>query len=1064
MKDEKSNIVLSGFKRVLQVLALFILVGLIIATIIGAMLGVSIIKVAEKTPKINPENILLNLSENSKIYDKNNNLIESIAYDEYREIIPLEQMPKHLLDAFISLEDERFEKHKGVDPIGVVRSFVQNLKSKDIAQGGSTITQQLVKNIYLTDDVNWERKIQEMYLALNIENQIGKKDILEGYLNRIFLGQHSFGVEAAAQTYFSKSAKDLNLSQSAALASIVQAPSTYSLFFSYSPTTVPKGAKVAGEYNVGGTKYVAILNDKVVDRKNYTLKRMLDLGKITKKEYDEAVKFDLLASVKPASTLKKEYPSHIANLIKNEAVEIIMDTQNMNKEEANNLLYTGGLNITTTIDWDVQEKLEKSYEDFANFFSDKTKNGGPILGNMKFDDFGDVINDNRNKLFYKKANLLTEDNKLYVPEGWYTVQDNGDITINSSRMTLVPSGLYVLPFYTINDNNEFVTYRVSVIDVPTDSTVKNDDGSFTIKKSYLDTLGDFYTVKDGDLIINSKYYEVETEGTVQPQSATVILDSKNAEIVAMVSRRGNSKDDTIDRATNFLRQPSSTFKPLAVYAPALEEGKTLASPVDDTPFEMLDAETPWPVNANNTYQGIITTREALKSSLNPPAVKVLNDDVGIKKSMEYLQKFGLINKENPEQDSFVEVSEDAKVNDQNLSMGLGSLSRGMTVKDIASAYQTFANNGERINSHIISKIEKQNVGTIFINDHKPTRVISKETNFLVTNVLSTIVEQEYLSGTDNNEGIATAGKTGTSNEQRDFWFAGYNPYYTSATWIGFDNVQIGMLGNSSVASTFFGHYMNDIVKGKKPVEFAKPENIVEKQVSKVDGLLPSSLTSSDPRGNMIYNEYFVKGTEPTTQSNGHIEVAVDRRNNLLASNKTPFYLKAKKVFVNRPIPYNPDEFNGIKPLDWAYMAPTEYSNLPVANQKSTVRRADGTVVVTETRMNGDVIVTTTRPDGLQTIQITTTSGKVTTSTRRINKPKPQPKPQPTPETPKETQAPAPTPAPGTPTETKAPAPETPKETQAPAPETPTETQASASETPTETQAPAPVNKPKPNTP
>ncbi|WP_282926543.1 transglycosylase domain-containing protein, partial [Helcococcus kunzii] len=860
MNDKKSNIVLSGIKRVFQIIALFVLVTLIIVTTIGAMLGVSIIKVAEKTPKINPENILLNLSENSKIFDKNNNLIESIAYDEYREIIPIDEMPKYLLDAFVSLEDERFDEHKGVDPKSVIRSFVQNLRSGSIAQGGSTITQQLVKNIYLTDDVNWERKIQEMYLALNIETQISKKDILEGYLNRIFLGQHSFGVEAASQTYFSKSAKDLNLAQSAALASIVQAPSKYSLFFSYSPTSVPKGAKVAGEYNVGGNKYVAVLNDNVVDRKNYTLKRMLDLGKITQSQYKEAVNFDLLGSVKPASTLKKEYPSHIANLIKNEAIDIIMKTQNMNKEEANNLLYTGGLNITTTIDWDIQAKLEKSYEDFANFFSDKTKNGGPVLADMRFDDFGDVINDNGNKLFYKKANLLTENNKIYVPEGWYTVEQNGDVTIKSSRMTLVPSGIYVLPFYKINDSNEFVTFRTSVIDVPTDSTIKHKDGSFTIKKSYLDNLGDFYTIKDGDLIINEKYYSVETEGTVQPQSATVILDSKNAEIVAMVSKRGKSRDDTIDRATNFYRQPSSTFKPLAVYAPAIEEGRTLADPIDDTPYEMHGGDTPWPLNANKTYQGIVTTREALRASLNPPAVKILNSDLGIKKSMEYLQKFGLINKEDPKSDSFIEASEDAQVNDQNLSMGIGSLSKGMTVKDIASAYQTFANNGERVESHIISKIEKQNVGKIFVNDHKPTKVISKESNFLITNVMSSILNQSYLAGSANPDGIATAGKTGTSNNQRDFWFAGFNPYYTSATWIGFDNVQIGMVGNSSVASRFFGHYMNDIVKGKKAVEFEKPDNIVERQVSKIDGLLPSSLTSRDPRGSMIYTEYFKKGT------------------------------------------------------------------------------------------------------------------------------------------------------------------------------------------------------------
>lgn len=326
--------------RILQVLLLFVLVGGIMLTILGAMLGISMIKVAESAPDVDPKNILLSLDENSKIYDKDGNLIESVAYDEYREIVNIEDIPKHLQQAFISIEDERFYQHKGVDPISIARAFVSNLNSGGISQGGSTITQQLIKNVYLTDDVAWERKIIEMYLALQIETEISKEDILEGYLNRVFMGQHAYGVQAASETYFSKPVSELNIAQSAALASIVQAPSSFALFNLYTPANVPQDAIVLGDFTLYGDKYIAVANEAVLSRKNDTLNKMLELGAITQAEYDEAVNFDLIGSLNPSNKIDIAYPSYISGLIKEQAIEKIMKSQNMNYEEASNLLYT----------------------------------------------------------------------------------------------------------------------------------------------------------------------------------------------------------------------------------------------------------------------------------------------------------------------------------------------------------------------------------------------------------------------------------------------------------------------------------------------------------------------------------------------------------------------------------------------------------------------------------------------------------------------------------------------------------------------------------------------------
>lgn len=964
--------------RILQVLLLFILVGGIMATIVGAMLGISMIKVAQTAPDVNPNNILLSLNQNSKIYDKDGKLIESVAYDEYREIVKIEDIPNYLQKAFISIEDERFYKHKGVDPISVARAFLSNLSSGGISQGGSTITQQLIKNVYLSDEVAWERKIVEMYLALQVETKIDKDRILEGYLNRVFMGQHAYGVQAASETYFSKPVSELNLKQSAALASIVQAPTSYALFELYRPADVPEGAVVLSDYNLYGEKYVAVANDTILKRVDSTLYKMFELGYISEEEYQEAKNFDLMASVVPSNKLDITYPSHISGLIKKQAIEEIMKSQNLDKKEARNLLYTGGLSIYTTIDWNLQQKIEEAYDNFANLFDSSS---GPLLADITLDEFGDIVTSNGNKLYYKKSNILTDDNKLYLPNGWYTISENGDLTVKSARFSMASNRIDVVPYYTINDNNELVTYRIGSIELPSKYAKSNEDGSFTISGEFFNTVQNFYTIEDGRLVLNDSFYTLETQGTVQPQSASVVLDSKTAEVVAIMSKRGKSSDDTIDRATQFTRPPASSFKPLAVYAPALEEGRTLATPIDDTPFMMLD-DNAWPKNFDGNYYGVVTTREALFQSLNPPAIKIFND-MGVKTSMKYLERFGIINSENPEEDNFITKEEDLSDNDETLSTALGGLSEGMTVYDMASAYQTFANGGERIESSIITSISSNSLGEIYKNEHKPIKVISEETNWLIGNVLQNIASQDYL-GVLSRSDIFTAGKTGTQNDQRDFWFVGYNPYYTAATWVGFDNNAISMTGNSSNASKIWNSYMSKFIEDKDPATFKRPERIITKEVSKLDGLLPSPFTYKDLRGSMAYTEFFKSGTEPTKMSEASVEVKIDTRNNKLAPANAPKNAKViqNKVFMKRPFSYNPSAFNNILPLDWKYQVPTQYSDLPFVDETKTETRQDGTVVVTTTKVDGTIIIVITQPDGTKITQTTTPDGKVTTKTEK----------------------------------------------------------------------------------
>lgn len=965
--------------RIIQFILLFVLVGIILATVAGAMLGISMVEVAKNAPEVQTDNLLLTLNENSKIYDKDGNMIESIAFDEYREIIEFEDIPDTLWQAFVAIEDERFFEHKGVDPISIARAMVENFRSGDISQGGSTLTQQLIKNVYLDSTVEWDRKISEMYLALKVEDQMSKQEILEAYLNRVYLGQHAYGVEAAAQTYFSKSVKDLNVSQHAALASIVQAPSSYSLFETYSPAAVPEDEVVLGEFKILGFDYVAVANDTVLPRKNQVLYKMHELGYLSDAEYEEANDYDLMGSLNPQSKAPVEFASQISDYIKSESIEIIMEERDMTYQDARNLLYTGGLSITTTIDWDIQAKLEETYQGFADLYRGMSGSNQPILGNLNFDQYGDIVNNNDAKVYYRKDNILTESGRVFVPEGWYSFDEAGNLSITSSRMTASENFIVIKPYFTINDNSELVTYRIGSIELPADAISENDNGGFTITKEYLDA-HEFYELYEGMLIIEDEFYSMETVGTVQPQSSTVIIDSKTADVVAMVAKRGQSPDDTIDRATNYFRPVSSTMKPIAVYAPALDQGRTLAAPVDDTPYSMING-SPWPSNIYEGYEGITTTREALYRSMNPPAVKLLNS-IGMDTAKEYLTKFGIIDNENPSNDNFITREENLEFNDENLSMAIGSLTKGLTPMDMASAYQTFANNGKRIESSIVSSITSESMGEIYVNQHTPIPVISEETNFLITDVMHEIAQQNWITNGLGNAGVWTAGKTGTSDGTRDFWFTGFNGHYTASTWVGFDNQNLSMVGSSGVASKLYYSYMNKIVEGMDSIQPNMPDTITTAQVSAVDGLLPNEYTAQDPRGSMVIEEYFAQGTVPTEKSQAHVVKLIDTRNNLLAPNNLPSFLTQRKVFINRPIPYNPAEFGGVEPADWDLQGPITYSNLGFTEETVRETLPTGIIVETTIRFSGNIEVKRTYPDGMVSLQITTPEGETTTTILR----------------------------------------------------------------------------------
>lgn len=966
-------------KRILQFVAIILLAFFIIATIAVGMLGGSFVKIMEKAPEINPESMLLELNENSKIVDMNDNLIEDIASEEYREIVKYDDIPKHLVDAFVSVEDERFWTHNGIDLRGIVKSTLDNIAAGDIVRGASTIDQQLVRNMYLSSDVQWERKIMEMYLALEVDAKLSKEDIIEAYMNRVYLGQHAYGVEAGSQTYFSKPVKDLTVAEAASLASIVKGPSIYSLFSTYAPTDVPEGAKVIGEYAIAGENFKAVINDLPFERKNIVLAKMHELGKLSDEEYEKAKNEDVASKVKPGSKKQMEYSSNISDLIKKQTVTKLMEVKNLTREQALNMLYNGGLTIKTTIDWDMQKELEGVYDNFSNIFADKNYSGSPLLLNWRLNEYGNVIDDSGNTIYYKKQNIIDEDYNVYVPNGYYSIDENNNLTINSQRLKAYSDYIEISNYYSINEENNLVTYRTGNIVVKADLLKNNKDGSFTIKSDFFKNIEDFYSIVDGDLVINNKYYSIEKNGTVQPQSSTVIIDHNNGDIKALVGARGNSKDDTINRAVNFHRQPGSSIKPLAVYTPALDNNYTLASSLDDIPFYDGQGKQ-WPKNVYEGFKGISTLKQALVESRNTTAVSVLND-LGIETSMKYLERFGLINPKDPENDTIVTSKEDPSSNDENLSLALGGLTRGSTTLDMASAYAGLANKGERIESLVIKTIKSNKEGLIYDDNKNKTRVVSPEVAYLMTKALVATVDDQFTSPAKNPYDIQTAGKTGTTDNAMDFWFAGYTPYYTAASWIGVDNGNIRLSGYSDQVARLFGAYSKIIHEGLEAKNFDKPKGIVTREVCAISGQIPTDLCRLDPRGSQVIVEEFDEKTVPTKECEMHVSVTLDKRNYLLAKQGTPSGLLVNAVRVQRLKPYIPSANNNIVPADWKFEVPTMYSNLPTHLGPETIKNSDGSTTVRQYLADGTKIETTSYPDGTIITKVTDPNGKVTTTVK-----------------------------------------------------------------------------------
>ncbi len=911
---------------IIKILLIVILFLGSIMIVFAGITGGAILEVMKTAPKIDADAIKYEMSQNSTVVDEDGNEVDAIATSQFREVVPYDQIPDNLKNAFVAVEDERFYDHKGIDVISIIGSMFENLRAGGIVRGGSTITQQLARNTYLTNDQTYQRKIKEIYLALEIEDHLSKEEILGAYLNRVFMGQNSYGVQAAANTYFNKDVKDLNLAQCAALAGIVQSPSEYSLYKSIKTSEITD-EKVLGEFSIDGTKYSAVFNEAPLKRESYVLDKMYELGYIGEAEMEEAKSFNIAKSIEPAERANTEITSYFNSLLEKQVVAKLMETQDMSENQAWDRLYYGGLKITTTLDQQMQKNLEDIYANFSSYLMGNTSgwNTPPLL-NMKYDKWGNIVNSSGKLLYYAKSNFLNENNDIRLSADDAHKDDQGNIVLTSKKAFLDQTKLVFRNYYSLDDENRNLrTHRSGFVDLGSNKNIYLDkEDNIVIAKQYLDENEKFIkSYDDGTFSISKDYYDMDLEGVIQPQSSSVIIDQKTGHIKAIMGGRDQKGQRILDRASSVPRQPGSSMKPLATYTPALDNGFNLATGIDDVPFMMDENNKPWPNNVYGYYMGVKPLREALKLSINTIAVRTL-DKVGIDTSLKYLKNFGIIKEDG--KDNFVTSEENKNTNDENLAaMGLGAMTNGMTALDMTGAYAALANGGKYIEPLTFSKIVDSTGKVLFEDKDKITHdVTSPETAYQITSALQDAGKfygNIFLNGTD----FAT--KTGTTDDYNDFWCLGYTPYYTVGIWMGCDDQNISLTGSSAERAALMWNVINNkILEGREALKFEQPKGIVSMKVDTMSGMLPTEISYADPRGT-VRTEIFGPKNKPTEQDDVHEWATVDSRNNLLVSDKTPEEFVTTRSFINPKSNYNPANFGNIIPRDWQHRVPKTYSDL-----------------------------------------------------------------------------------------------------------------------------------------
>ncbi|SBS66358.1 Penicillin-binding protein 1A [Vibrio atlanticus] len=780
-----------------------------------------------------------------QVFSQDGKLISQFG-EKRRNPVTYDEIPRHLVEALIATEDSRFYEHPGIDPIGITRAALVVAMSGSAKQGASTITQQLARNFFLSNEKKIMRKIKEIFIAIHIEQLLSKEEIMELYVNKIFLGHRSYGFGAAARVYFGKDLPDLTLSELATLAGMPKAPSTMNPIYSV---------------------------ERATNRRNVVLRRMLDEKYITQAEFDEA-RNEALVSKYHGAEIELSAP-YVAEVARAWMVERYGEAA-----------YTSGMKVYTTVD----SKLQKAANQAAikNLLGYDERHGyrgaekvlwqtaqsawdqEQIIKHLKSQPtYGDLV----------PAVVTAVDSKS--AQVW--VKNQGEGTIEWQGMN------WARKFLTDNRQGPAPSQAKEILAVGEQVWVRHE-------------------AVTGDEVSEEPTEETTTEPETpvvwrlsqvpNANTAFVAMNPNNGAVLSMVGGF-NFVHNKFNRATQSIRQVGSGIKPF-IYSAAIEKGLTLASLINDAPINQWDKSqgTAWrPKNSPPTYVGPTRLRIGLAQSKNVMAVRVLRE-VGLDDTRNYLTRFGFDIDEVPRSETIALGA--GSLTPMKVAQGYSVFANGGYYVEpfyISRIETPFGETEFQATPKVVCKDDCQQPMTsdsmadefaeqdVDAQVQYAPQVITEQNAFLVREMMYSNIwgGGDWSAGTGwNGTGWRAqplkrrdiGGKTGTTNDSKDTWYSGYGPGMVATVWVGFDNHNRNLgrtkansnLGKNQITGAEAGaktaepawvDFMGTALAGVPAQRKELPENIVRVRIDRETGLLTNKFDSSS------MFEYFEKGTEPT---------------------------------------------------------------------------------------------------------------------------------------------------------------------------------------------------------
>lgn len=693
--------------------------------------------------------------QTTRVYDRNERVIGEI-FTERRTVIPMSEVPRNVVLSVLAAEDADFYEHEGLDYFGILRAVTRDIMEGRVAQGGSTITQQVVKLMLLTPERTISRKLRELILARRLENELSKEEILHLYLNNVNFGHGRYGIQEAARYYFDKDASELTLAESSLLAGVPQAPARLS------PRTHPEAAKRRQAY---------VLSQLEAKREVY----WPDLSK-------EALAAARNAKVEPVTLADDD----------GAAPEVLAIARRVLRDAAGQeALGSGGYEVHTAIDLSLQRKAREALQRGLEAVDERHGYRGPIR---------------------KKGRRGP---KATSP-------------VDSLRM----GRTYYARVTATHDEDEQI--RLDVAGHPAilrmrDAARHNPDD---LRASRFTKRGDLFPVSVMQLGSEEDPAVVRLERG--PEGAVIVIDPRSRDVLALVG--SYAARSGFNRATQAIRQPGSTFKPI-VYARAIQTRQfTPASIVVDAPA-VYDEWKPRNYEQWN-YQGAVRLRQALARSINMVAIRVV-EDIGVEDVAEFARQNGITTKL-----------------EKDMALALGA--SGVRPIELTNAYATFAAGGRWAPVRLVTRIVGPNGSPLLLPSQEPARdVMDPGEAYVVTSMLRSVVTEGTGTPAQRLE-RPVVGKTGTSNEARDAWFVGYSPSVVAGVWVGFDDQR--SLGRRETGTRTALPIWIDVMEAadKTPddTDFAMPSGVITARIDPASGLL------AYPGQEDAIDEVFLSGTAP----------------------------------------------------------------------------------------------------------------------------------------------------------------------------------------------------------